>query len=92
VSSPCPTRSGSRSTWNLLRHIENKEVTGEESHHGFTKDKSHLTNFLSCNDEVTALMNKGRVTGVICLDLCKAFDTVSHDILVSKFERHEFDR
>jgi len=75
----------------LLRDMENKdEVTGGNQH-GFTVGKSCLTDLLAFFDRVTSPTDKRRATDVIRLDLYKVFDTVPHDILVTKLVKKGFD-
>jgi len=52
----------------------------------------YLTNLVTFYDCIPALLEKGRASDIIYLDLSKAYDAVPYDILVSKWERHGSDR
>ena len=70
----------------MLRHMEEKDVIWDNQH-GFTSDRTCLANIVAFCNGVTASMEKGTATDVIYLD----FDTVPHNILLSKLERYRFD-
>ena len=61
------------------------------SQHGFMKGRSCLTNLISFYDMVTCLLDEGKAVDVVYLDFSKAFDTISHSIVLAKLAARGLD-
>jgi len=74
----------------IIKQVEEKKVI-RSSQHGFTKGKSYLTNLIAFYYGVTGWVDEGRAVVVVYLDFSKAFDTVSHNILLGKLRKCGLD-
>lgn len=73
------------------KHTKDKMVIAN-SHLGFIKRKSRLTNLGAFYNEKAGLVRNWRAVDFVYFNFSKAFDTVSHNIPIHKLMKYKLDK
>lgn len=72
----------------ISKHVKKKEVIGIVR---YMKGKRCLNNLITFYDVTTLLVSEGRAVDIVYLDISKAFNAVSHNILAEKLLKYRVD-
>ena len=70
----------------LVNHLEENNLI-YENQYGFLKNRSTVHNILQLTNKIAKELNERKFVIGVFLDLRKAFDVVSHDILIDKLRK-----
>ncbi|XP_065672076.1 uncharacterized protein LOC136089905 [Hydra vulgaris] len=86
TSIPCKLME-SLVTNDIVNHLSKLDLISQ-SQHGFVKNKACVTNLLESNDYITECIANKNAVDVVYLDFSKAFDTISHNLLIIKLKTY----
>ena len=70
-----------------MKHAEQNNIL-YPLQHGFRSKRSCETQLLECVDDLTRNLENGKQTDLLILDFSKAFDKVSHSLLLHKLHHY----
>lgn len=74
----------------ISKHVEYKKVSRRDSLNSL-KGKLCLTNMIALYQETATWLDEGRAVDIVSLYFSKAFNTVSHRILIGKLRKCGLD-
>ena len=69
----------------IVEHLENHNLL-YESQHAYRKSHSTATSLIETTDYIHKCLDQGNLIGLVSTDLSKAFDTLSHNLLLDKLK------